>query len=171
MGACSAGRRGEDEHVGEVGYGRWLATVGDDAGSTGAKPYAGGPLAGEGDCAWAITAHDSFETIGVEGVCGDVMVHAGAQLRHVREADAEGEQVLKLGWGEQPRRQPDLVQGAPEPVAAAGVVVPQLSRALPGGRADEHNAQVGREDVGELMVPSLTRTRKRMWCWHRSGVP
>ena len=58
------------------------------------------------------------------------MVHAGAELGYVGEADAEREQIAKLAWLVEPRRQPDLVQREPEAIAATGVVVAKLSRAL-----------------------------------------
>src|SRR5262252_9471125 len=58
----------------------------------------------------------------------DLVVHTDAQLRHVREADAERTQIAELSRLKAPRRQPDLTQGAPEAVARVGIVLTLCSR-------------------------------------------
>jgi hypothetical protein len=70
----------------------------------------------------------------------DLAVHAAPQLRQIGEADAERVQVAELARLVSARRQPDLMQRAPEPVAATRVVVSQLSGPLARCRADEDDA-------------------------------
>jgi hypothetical protein len=151
MRARSAGRRGEDEDLGEVRQAFELAAVLDGA-CRSAEPDAGGLLASESDGARAVAAHTRLELLRVELVLCDRAVHTAPQLRHVGEADAEREQLSELAGLVSAWRQPDLMQRAPEPVAATRVVLPQLSGTLARCRADENDAEVECEEVGELVT-------------------
>ena len=78
------------------------------------------------------------------------MVHSRAELADIGEADAELQQLGKFMRLVSARRDADLVDGAPEAVAGTGVVVAWLGGALAGGGADEDEAEVGLELVGEF---------------------
>lgn len=53
-------------------------------------------------------------------------------------------------WLVSARRDANLVDGAPETIAGAGVVMAEVRGALTGGGADEDEAQVRLELVGEF---------------------
>ena len=78
------------------------------------------------------------------------MVHARAELADIGEADAELQQRGKFVRLVPARRDADLVDGAPEAIAGTGVVMAQVGGALAGGGADEDEAEVGLELVGEF---------------------
>lgn len=80
----------------------------------------------------------------------DLAIHPGARLGEIGEADPELEQACELARLIAPRRDAGLMDRAPEAVAGMGVVVPDLSRARAGGGADEDEAEVGKELVGEF---------------------
>jgi len=79
------------------------------------------------------------------------VIHSGARLGEIGEADPEIEQRSELAWLIAPRRDPGLMNRAPEAVAGMGVIVPDLGRARRGGGADEDEAEVGAELVGEAV--------------------
>src|SRR5579871_4036134 len=95
--------------------------------------------------------HLCLEARDVEGLPRDLMVHPRTGFRKIGEADAQLEQRGELARLMPPRGDPDLVQGAPEAVARMGVVVSDRGRACAGRRADEDEAQVRAELVGEAM--------------------
>ena len=78
------------------------------------------------------------------------MIHARARLAEIGETDPELQQRRKLARLEAARRDADLVDRAPEPVAGMRVVVAEIGRSLAGGGADEDEAEVGLELVGEF---------------------
>jgi len=79
------------------------------------------------------------------------MIHPGAGFGEIGEADAECEQAGKLVRPIAPWRDAGLMQRAPEAVAGMSVVVPDLGRARRGGGADEDEAEIGTELVGEAV--------------------
>jgi hypothetical protein len=79
------------------------------------------------------------------------VIHPGAGLGEIGEADAERDQRRKLARLIPPRRDPGLMDRAPEAVAGMGVIVSEFSRARRGGGADEDEAEVGAEKVGEAV--------------------
>lgn len=79
------------------------------------------------------------------------MVHARARLAEIGEADPELQQRRKLARLKAARRDADLVDRAPEPIAGMRVVVAEVGRPLAGGGADEDEAQAGLELVGEFV--------------------
>jgi len=152
IGSCGAGGRGEDEDFGEIGGAVGLVSVGNGARRVFSEPDAGGFLACEGYGPRPVAANICHELRRIELVAGNLVIHARTELRHVGEADVQCEQIAiffrrKLAW-----RQPNLVQRAPEAIAATGVVVAQFSGALPCRRADEDDAEVGCEEVGEPRI-------------------
>lgn len=83
------------------------------------------------------------------------MIHPGPRLGEIGEADPEFDQRRELAWLIAPRRDAGLMQRAPEAVAGMGVVVPELGRARRGGGADEDEAEVGTELVGEAVERTI----------------
>lgn len=81
----------------------------------------------------------------------DLMIHPGPRLGEIGEADPELNQRRELARLIAPRRDPGLMDRAPEAVAGMGIVVPEFSRARRGGGADEDEAEVGTELVGEAV--------------------
>lgn len=79
------------------------------------------------------------------------MIHPGARLGEIGEADPELDQRSELARLIAPRRDPGLMDRAPEAVAGMGVIVPELGRARRSGGADEDEAEVGAELVGEAV--------------------
>src|SRR6266704_7001001 len=79
------------------------------------------------------------------------MIHPGARLGEIGEADPEFEQRRELARLIAARRDAGLMDRTPEAVAGMGVVVPEFGRACAGGGADEDEAQVGAELVGEAV--------------------
>jgi len=79
------------------------------------------------------------------------VIHPRARLGEIGEADAKLDQLRELAWLIAPRRDPGLMDRAPEAVTGIGVVVPELGRARRGGGADEDEPEVGKEKVGEAM--------------------
>ena len=85
------------------------------------------------------------------------MVHARGELGDVGQADAECVKRLILFWRDQARRQPDLVQRAPEFVLGMGVIGSLQRRLPPGGGAAEHQVQPGPEPFRQHMILSPSR--------------
>jgi len=79
------------------------------------------------------------------------VIHPGARLAEIGEADPELDQRCELARLIAPRRDPGLMDRAPEAVAGMGVVVPELGRARRGGGADEDEAEVFTKLVGEAV--------------------
>lgn len=79
------------------------------------------------------------------------MIHPGARLGEIGEADPEVEQCRELTRLIAPRRDAGLMDRAPEAVARMGVVVPEFGRARACGGTDEDEAEVGTELVGEAV--------------------
>ena len=79
------------------------------------------------------------------------MIHPGARLGEIGEADPEFEQACELARLIPPRRDAGLMDRAPEAVAGMGVVMPELGRARAGRGADEDEAEIGTELVGEAV--------------------
>lgn len=79
------------------------------------------------------------------------MIHPGAGLGEIGEADPELDQRRELARLIPPRRDPGLMDRAPEAVAGVGIVVPEFGRARAGGGADEDEAEIGTELVGEAV--------------------
>jgi hypothetical protein len=92
------------------------------------------------------------------------MIHPGAGLGEIGEADAELEQCGKLIGPITPRRDAGLMQRAPEAVAGMGVIVPDRGRARAGRGADEDQAQVGAELVGEAVSIVPECTHRSLFC-------
>lgn len=97
----------------------------------------------------------------VDRLSRDLVIHSGARLGQIGEADAELDQRRKLARLIAPRRDAGLMDRAPEAVAGMGVVVPELGRARAGSGADEDEAEVGKELVGEAVDGSLRLHRYR----------
>lgn len=95
--------------------------------------------------------HLRLEACDVEGLPRNLVVHPRAGFREISEADAPFEQGGELAWLMPPGGDPDLVQGAPEAIARMGVVVPHAGGSCAGGGADEDEAEVGAELVGEAV--------------------
>ena len=87
----------------------------------------------------------------VEGLPFDLVIHPSAGLRQIRKTDAEFEQRDKLVRLISSRRDPGLVQRAPEAVAGMRVVVPEFGGTRARGGADEDDAKAGAKLVGEAV--------------------
>lgn len=81
----------------------------------------------------------------------DLVIHPRARLAEIGEADAERDQRRELARLIAARRDPGLMERAPEAVAGVGIVVPECGRARRGGGADEDEAEVGTEEVREAV--------------------
>ena len=68
------------------------------------------------------------------------MVHSRAGFAHVGEANAEFQQVRKFMRLISARRDANLVDRAPEPIAGMRVVMTDVGRPLAGSGADEDQA-------------------------------
>lgn len=77
------------------------------------------------------------------------MIHPRARLGEIGKPNPELDQRRELARLIAPRRNPGLMDRAPEAVAGMGVVVPEFGRARRGGGADEDEAEVGTELVGK----------------------
>ena len=88
------------------------------------------------------------------------MVHSRTGLAQIGEADAEAQEIRKFMRRVPARRDADLVDRAPEPIAGMRVVVAEVSRSLARGGADEDEAEMGLKLVGEffqgVLNPKLT---------------
>jgi hypothetical protein len=158
-----AGGRGEHEDFGKI-IQQWLPA---DRNARRRPPIkqARGLLAGEGDRPRPIAPHLLDEPSDIDARLQRLMVHARAKLAHVGEADAEVEQRREFMRPIEPRRDADRMDRAPEAVSRMRVVMAEVSRPLAGGGADEDEAEVGLELVGEA-VHSGTGTQ----CELRSRV-
>jgi hypothetical protein len=97
-----------------------------------------------------VTQHLVAEGRDIDGKFERLMIHSGAELADIGEADAELQQRRKFMRLVAARRDADLVDRAPEAIAGTGVVMACRGRALAGGGADEHEAEVRLELVGEF---------------------
>jgi len=79
------------------------------------------------------------------------MVHACARLAHVGEADAEVEQGREFMRLIAARRDSDRVDRAPEAISGMRVVMAEVCGTLPGSGADEDEAEMKLELVGEAV--------------------
>jgi hypothetical protein len=78
------------------------------------------------------------------------MVHSRAELAKIGKADAEFQQRRKLIRRVSARRDTDLMDSAPETIAGMRVVMAQVGGSLARGGADEDEAEVMQELVGEF---------------------
>src|SRR3954462_5716965 len=70
-----------------------------------------------------------FESRHVDCLRRDLVIHPGARLGEIGEADPELKQASELARLIAPRRDPGLMDRAPEAVAGMGIVVPEFGRA------------------------------------------
>lgn len=94
----------------------------------------------------------------IDRLTRDLAIHPGARLGEIGEANPEFDQRGELARLIPPRRDPGLMDRAPEAVAGMGVVVPELGRPRAGGGADEDEAKVGTELVGEAVAVKQTES-------------
>jgi hypothetical protein len=87
------------------------------------------------------------------------VIHPGAGLGEVGEADPDLDQRRELAWLIASRRDAGLMDRVPEAVARMGVVVADFGRARAGGSADEDEAEVGAELVGEAVQIAVGHRR------------
>jgi len=153
-----AGRRGQHEDFGKIIALRLPAER--DARRRPPIKQARGLLAGEGDGPRPIPPHLLDEPRDIDARLQRLMIHARAKLAHVGEADAEVEQRRKFMRLIEPRRDADRVDRAPEAVAGMRVIVAEVSGPLGGGGADEDEAEVGLELVGEAVHVGGARTSR-----------
>lgn len=95
------------------------------------------------------------------------MIHPGARLGEIGEPDPERDQASELTRLIAPQRDPSLVDRAPEAVAGMGVIVAEFGRTRRGGGADEDEAEVGAELVGEAVgrhvISRSPPERRKTW--------
>lgn len=91
----------------------------------------------------------------VDRLTRDLVIHPGARLGEISEADPELDQACELAWLIPSRRDAGLMNRAPEAVAGMGVIVPDGGRARAGGGADEDEAEIRTELVGEAVANSF----------------
>ena len=120
-----------------------------------------GFLARECNCSGVIGSYLCLEACDVERLPGDLMVHPRAGFRKIGEADARFEQRCELARLMTPRRDPDLMQCAPEAVAGMSVVVPDTGGASAGRRANEDEAEVGAKLIGQAMGMAIGHADER----------
>jgi len=148
MSRGGAGGRGQHEHIRKTVLRRLPAER--DRRRRPAIEKARGLLAGEGDRLRPDPQHLVPERRNVDRKSQRLMIHARARLAEIGEADPELQQRRKLARLKAARRDADLVNRAPEPVAGMRVIVAKVCRPLAGGGADEDEAQAGLELVGEF---------------------
>jgi len=149
----STGRRGQHEHLGPASIAR-LSPQRNPARRPAVK-QARCFLARERNRPRPILLDLGPEAGHVDRVSRDLVIHPGAGLGEIGEADPEIEQRRELARLITPRRDAGLMDRAPEAVAGMGVVVPEFGRARRGGGADEDEAEVGAELVGEAVGGSF----------------
>ena len=87
----------------------------------------------------------------VEGLPGNLVVHPRAGFGKIGETDSQVEQRGELVGLMSPGGDPDLMQRTPEAVAGMGVVVADAGGSGAGRRADEDEAKVGAELIGQTV--------------------
>lgn len=137
--------------AGEEGLGGLLAVEADDTGME-----AGQLGAHRGD---------------VEGVGGQLVVHAGFKLGHIGQADAEVGQKGKFGGGQLARGQARGGQHPPELVPRAGIVRPDGRRFRSSGSSAENQPEPRPKHIRKLVLivhgfPCLRAPLSgRQHCW------
>jgi hypothetical protein len=137
---CGAGWRGQHEDNREILL--WRLSAQRNGFGRPSIEKAGGLLAGEGDGLRPIAPHLFPEGRDIDREGEGLVIHSRAELANIREANTEFQERLKFMRLVSARSDADLVDRAPEAIAAMRVVMAQVGRPLAGSGADEDQSKM-----------------------------